>query len=74
MTIAQAIKAANDQRPISYRERSEALQVLKDATAASWAASCSTYYFNVECWDDPQPVLPTGCCFEVFWCCLSAPC
>ncbi|KKL89019.1 hypothetical protein LCGC14_1918930 [marine sediment metagenome] len=38
MTIAQAIKAANDQRPISYRERSEALRVLKDATAASWAA------------------------------------
>ena len=38
MTVAQAIKAANDQRPISYRERSEALRVLKDATAASWAA------------------------------------
>ena len=38
MTIAQAIKAANDKRPISYRERSEALRVLRDATAASWAA------------------------------------
>ena len=38
MTIAQAIRAANAARPISYRERSEALQVLRDATAASWAA------------------------------------
>ncbi|KKK97753.1 hypothetical protein LCGC14_2649600 [marine sediment metagenome] len=31
MTIAQATRAANDSRPISYRERSEALRVLKDA-------------------------------------------
>ena len=37
MTLAQAIRAANDSRPISYRERSEALQVLKDAAAAAWA-------------------------------------
>ena len=31
MTITQAIRAANDPRPISYRERQEATQVLRDA-------------------------------------------
>lgn len=35
MTLAQAIQLAGDPRPISYRERSEALQVLKDAM--TWA-------------------------------------
>ena len=37
MTVAQAIRAANDQRPISYRERSEALQVLRNAALSARA-------------------------------------
>ena len=38
MTVAQAIRAANDRRPISYRERFEASRVLRDAAASAWAA------------------------------------
>ena len=37
MTVAQAIRAANDPRPVSYRERSEALRVLRKAIAADRA-------------------------------------
>jgi len=31
MTITEAIQVANDGRPISYRERTEAIRVLGDA-------------------------------------------
>ena len=42
MTVAQAIKVANNQRPVSYRERSEALRVLQDAVTIARLAG-----FNV---------------------------
>ena len=38
MTIPQAIRAANDPRPISYRERQYAMQVLRNAIKADKAA------------------------------------
>ncbi|MCH8962281.1 MAG: hypothetical protein IH820_13435 [Bacteroidetes bacterium] len=38
MTVAQAIRVACCERPVSYRERSEAMRVLRDAAAASWVA------------------------------------
>ena len=39
MTVAQAIRVANHKRPISYRERAEAIKALKEAIACNRATS-----------------------------------
>ena len=39
MTVAQAIRVANRGRPVSYRERSEALRVLGEAIAQNHVAT-----------------------------------